>query len=209
MERSVAPERLALFCGAKDPAACAKAALLCEEEFSRGEYLLRAGEACAKFGAVLAGSVYVVREDERGDPVTVANIGAGETFAEAFAFAGMPAAAGAVAAERCRIAWFSPERLLAAEGGAVAANLLRAFARKNMFLTERIEHLSRRSLSQKVLSYLRSAQRAAGKATFSVPFDRQGLADYLGCDRSALSAVLAKLKAAGVLDYHKNAFRLL
>ena len=68
MERSVAPERLALFCGAKDPAACAKAALLCEEEFSRGEYLLRAGEACAKFGAVLAGSVYVVREDERGAP---------------------------------------------------------------------------------------------------------------------------------------------
>ena len=32
------------------------------------------------------------------------------------------------------------------------------------------------------------------------------LANVLGCDRSALSAVLSRLKRAGVLDYHKNAF---
>jgi len=58
-----------------------------------------------------------------------------------------------------------------------------------------------------VLSYLRAACKAEGKRTFSVPFGRQELADYPGCDRSALSAVLFKLKAKGVLDYHKNEFR--
>ncbi len=52
-----------------------------------------------------------------------------------------------------------------------------------------------------------TACKAEGKRTFSVPFGRQELADYPGCDRSALSAVLSKLKAKGVLDYHKNEFR--
>lgn len=201
-------ERLPLFAGVADAAACVRAAAVRVEEYPRGAYLLHAGNAVAAFGAVLAGSVHVVREDAKGDPVTVAHLGAGETFAEAFAFAGVPARAGVVAAERCRVLWLSAERLLSWEDGASAAALLRAFARKNVFLTERIEHLSRHTLAEKVLSYLRSVRGRAGKDTFSVPFDRQGLADYLGCDRSALSAVLSKLRAAGELDYHKNTFRL-
>ena len=91
---------------------------------------------------------------------------------------------------------------------ALTANALRLSARKNVFLTERIEHLTRRSLREKVLSYLRAESMRAGSATFTVPFDRQTLADHLGCDRSALSAVLSKLRAEGVLDVHKSTFRL-
>ena len=44
---------------------------------------------------------------------------------------------------------------------------------------------------------------------FEIPFDRQGLADYLAADRSALSAVLGKLKKEGVLTFRKNHFTLL
>ena len=36
----------------------------------------------------------------------------------------------------------------------------------------------------------------------------QELADYLAADRSALSAVLGKLKKEGLIDYHKNQFTL-
>ena len=39
--------------------------------------------------------------------------------------------------------------------------------------------------------------------------DRQALADYLAVDRSALSLVLSKLKRDGIIDYDRNAFRLL
>ena len=43
---------------------------------------------------------------------------------------------------------------------------------------------------------------------FTVPFDRQGMADYLATDRSALSAVLSKLKQEGEIDYWKREFQL-
>ena len=51
--------------------------------------------------------------------------------------------------------------------------------------------------------------KEAGRADFSIPFDRQGLADYLEVDRSGLSAEMSKLKKEGVLDYFRSDFRLL
>ena len=193
-----------LFAGAEDAAAALSALRPRVREYARGVVLLRAGERCACFGLIGSGAVDVVREDAGGNPVTVARLAAGELFAEAFAFGGLPASAGVVAAERACVFWIEAEKI----GGdaALAANMLRAFARKNLFLTERIEHLSRRSLAEKVLSYLAAERRRAGRAQFCIPFDRAALADYLGCDRSALSAVLSRLRAAGVLDYHKNSF---
>ena len=48
-----------------------------------------------------------------------------------------------------------------------------------------------------------------GSRTFTIPFDRQQLADYLGVDRSALSNELSKLRREGVLTARKNRFSLL
>ena len=61
----------------------------------------------------------------------------------------------------------------------------------------------------RLLSYLmEQAQRQGGKY-FTVPFNRQELADYLLVDRSALSSELSKLRAEGVLEFYKNEFKLM
>lgn len=178
------------------------------ERFAKGARILHAGERCSKMGILLSGSAQIVREDANGDPVTVALVGEGELFAEAFACSGEPLSVSVTAREGAEVLWLDAAPLLSGQEPRLCANALRLFARKNVFLNERIRHLSRRSLEEKVLSYLRSVRSAAGRETFSVPFDRQGLADYLGCDRSALSAVLSKLKKRGALDFHKSTFRL-
>jgi len=59
------------------------------------------------------------------------------------------------------------------------------------------------------MTYLLMQAKEANSAGFSIPFDRQGLADYLEVDRSGLSAEMSKLKKEGVLDYYKSDFRLL
>ena len=45
--------------------------------------------------------------------------------------------------------------------------------------------------------------------SFAIPFDRQQLADYLGVDRSALSAELGRMRAEGLIRFRKNEFELL
>lgn len=68
---------------------------------------------------------------------------------------------------------------------------------------------SKRTTREKLMTYLLIQAKEAGSANFSVPFDRQGLADYLEVDRSGLSAELSKLKKEGILDYYKSDFRLM
>ena len=87
-------------------------------------------------------------------------------------------------------------------------NMVKILANKNIFLNARIGHLSKRTLKEKVLSYLTGQARQHNSRSFTIPFNRQKMADYLAADRSALSAVLGKLKNEGILDFEKNRFTI-
>ena len=60
----------------------------------------------------------------------------------------------------------------------------------------------------RLLVYLSNQAAKAGSNHFKIPFDRQGLADYLNVDRSALSKELGKMRDEGILTTRKNAFTL-
>lgn len=81
-------------------------------------------------------------------------------------------------------------------------------AGKNLLLNRRIGHLARRTTRDKVLSFLTEQARAAKSREFVIPFNRQELADYLCVERSALSAVLSRLRQEGLLAYRRSRFVL-
>ena len=58
------------------------------------------------------------------------------------------------------------------------------------------------------MSYLNSVYIQKERADFSIPFDRQQLADYLKVERTALSKELRKMKDDGLIDYRKNYFKI-
>ena len=49
----------------------------------------------------------------------------------------------------------------------------------------------------------------AGADTFTIPFSRAGLADYLNCERSALSREISRMRDEGLIETYKNSFKLL
>ena len=75
-------------------------------------------------------------------------------------------------------------------------------------LTKKIEHMSRRSLRDKLLSYLSDESIRQRSTSFDLPFNRQQLADYLCVDRSALSRELSLLQEEGILRFRRNHFEL-
>lgn len=87
-------------------------------------------------------------------------------------------------------------------------NLLHVFAHKNMALTQKMYFMSERTTKDKLLAYLSAQAGRQGSSYFEIPFNRQQLADYLSVERSAMSAVLCKLRDEGILEFHKNQFRL-
>ena len=88
-------------------------------------------------------------------------------------------------------------------------NLLKITASKNLLLHQKLEITAKRTTKEKLMAYLLLQAKKAGSRCFTVPFDRQALADYLEIDRSGLSAEIGKLRRAGVLKCTKNRFELL
>ena len=59
------------------------------------------------------------------------------------------------------------------------------------------------------MAYLMEQAKRSEASEFIIPYDRQALADYLGVERSAMSAELSKLRKAGKIDYHRSHFHIL
>lgn len=51
--------------------------------------------------------------------------------------------------------------------------------------------------------------KSKNRPTFTIPFNRQQLADFLSVDRSAMSNELCKTQDEGLLEFDKNKFKLM
>ena len=185
-------------------------------EYAKGEVILASGECTADFAVVLSGSVLLVQDDYWGNRNILSALGSGELFAESFAARpDAPLIVSAIADAPTTVMFLGLRRVLTTCPTAcphhrrIIDNLLAALAAKNQRLNEKLTHISQRGTRQKLLSYLSAEAQKKGTPIFEIPFNRQQLADYLSVDRSALSAELSKLKAEGLLDYHRSTFKIL
>lgn len=185
-------------------------------EVPRGGMVFREDEPARAVGILLSGGVRVLRDDFDGNRAIQAAVGPGDLFGETFACAGVKRLPVSVEADRpSRVLLIRLRRIIKTCPSAcgfhnrVVLNLLKVLAAKNLMLNGKLDITSRRSTREKLLAYLAAQARAAGSNRFVIPFDRQGLADYLGVDRSALSAQIGKLRREGVIESERSAFTLL
>ena len=172
-----------------------------EKHYRKGEIVLYMGDLVKDLGLVLSGSVTIERDDLLGNRSIFGHAGPGQIFAETYACVpGEPLMVNGRVLTTCRTTCTHHSMLI--------QNLLLASARKNLGLSERIMHTSPKSIRGRLLSYFSAQAARQGSVNFSIPFNRQQLADYLEVDRSALSAELGKMKKEGLLDFWKNQFVL-
>ena len=145
----------------------------------------------------------------------LAHVGRGGLFGEAFSCAGKGTLPVSVAAsETTGIMLIDYRKIVTTCSSAcvfhmqLIKNMMRILAEKNILLTQKMEHLAKRTTRDKLLSFLSAQALLAGSDTVDIPFNRQELADYLCVDRSALSRELGAMQAEGLLKYEKNRFEL-
>ncbi len=185
-------------------------------DIQKGDPVFLEGDPAGFVGIVLEGSVQVVQEDYFGSRSVIHHSGPGDVFAEAFSFTNldtMPVSGYAVKNSRCMI--LSCRRMMTVCSNActfhnrLVKNLLTLVSRKNLMLNEKIRFMSQRTTREKLLAYLSDQAKKTGSAEFTIPYDRQALADYLSVERSAMSAEISKLKKDGILEVKGSHFRLI
>ena len=178
----------------------------------RGTMLSRQGDVMQKFGLIASGNVQIYSYDMDGTSNMMASVERGGTFAEAICYLKEPVYVHIFAETDTMVLWLDPSHIMQinVRHTPLERKLMNRFtamlARKAIGMNERIQVLSKITLREKLVTLFSQCVARYGTMQFTLPYDRQGMAAYLGTNRSALSRELSNMKAEGLIDFHKNSF---
>lgn len=185
-------------------------------ETDKGEFIFNEGDAAEYVGILLTGEAQIIRDDFFGNRSIMTEVMPGELFGESFACADVKELpVSVVASENSEIMLIDCRRIITTcESSCVfhnmiIHNLLRVLAAKNLAFNKKMEIISKRTTRDKLMTYLMSQAKANGSSSFTIPFDRQELADYLGVERSAMSKEISRMKADGLIECDRSRFKIL
>ncbi|AEF85789.1 cyclic nucleotide-binding protein [Treponema primitia ZAS-2] len=186
------------------------------KKYEKDSFVFMADDEPRFIGVVLSGALHILQDDFWGNRVILARAEPGELFGEAFSCGGvkkLPVSVQAV--EKSEVLLIDLTRIITTCSSVcvfhrdLIKNTLQDMARKNIALIKKMEHITRRTTREKLLSYLSSQAQQQGSTVLTIPFKRQELAEYLSVDRSAMSAELGKMQDQGLIRFNKNRFELL
>lgn len=207
-----------LFSGVTDPEIDSILSCLQAETktFQKGEFVLNRGQRLTHILILLSGKLHIQQDDYWGNRSILSMISPGEMFGESYAAPESGAVMSDVlAVEDSEVLFLDVKKILTTCSSAcrfhaaVVQNLVFAISERNRKLLQKISCVSKRTTREKLLSYLSDEAESQNSNSFSIPFNRQQLADYLSVDRSAMSNELSKMKKDGLIDFQKNQFTLL
>lgn len=184
-----------------------------EAKFKRGEHINNVGDRLGFFGLVLEGSVQVYTVDIDGNQMIMANVAPGDTFGESLNFLGREADIYICASEDSKILMMSSEKI-ASENNTTSLGLMLShrfisiLANRTLSQNARIQIMSKLTIRARLTAFFTECVQKNRSFEFDLPFDREDMAIYLGCDRAALSRELSKMKGEGLIDFQKRHFVL-
>lgn len=186
-----------------------------EENYKRDDIIFAEGDPAKDFGIVLEGKAQIMRVDFYGNRSILTSVGPSQIFGESFSCAGLDSLpVDVVATEDTAVLLIDARRItqscsnICSFHSRMIFNLLNIVAKKNLVLNQKIDVTSKRSTREKLMTYLLIQAKNSNSNTFTIPYDRQELADYLEVERSGLSAEIGRLRKERVLDCKKSTFTL-
>ena len=184
--------------------------------FKKGDIVAFEAENIKHIGIVLSGAVDMVKEDLWGNKTMLVRMRKDALFGESFACGSDSLSVVTfMVSENAQILFMPFDRVMHSCTMAcrfhhqLIENMVHIIADKNRDLMRKVEVVSKRTIREKLLAYLSIQAQVQQSRYIEIPLGRVELAEYLCVDRSALTRELAKMKEDGVIDYHKNCFRIL
>lgn len=179
--------------------------------YQKGDTILAEGTVTDNIGVVLSGMAMISYGDIWGNTSILGHVAPGGVFAEVYAcIPGEPLRITVSATEDSTVLFLNVRRVLSTCTNAcpfharLAQNLLTVCAHKSLHLSQRMIHITSKSIRGRLMSYFSECAKQSGNNAFLIPYNRQQLADYLNVDRSAMCNELSKMRKDGLIEYEKN-----
>ena len=185
-------------------------------KYDKNYFIINAGDKINNIGIIIEGKVAVIKEDINGNRNIITELSQSEMFGEAFDCSNINKSSVSIQAiSDCEILFIDYNKIINTCSSAckfhikLINNMLGVLSSKILFLNEKIDIISKRTLREKLLMYLETQSKKQGSKSFVIKMNRQELSDFLFVDRSALSRELCKMRDDGLINFNKNQFELL
>ena len=185
------------------------------QEYPKGTYLIMPQERLDSFGVVVSGLIHIIHVSIDGNIRLLDALEPSKAYgADLIYTRSRISPYHAVTIQPSQVMLFPVSMLL--EPGYlpdeirhhIQLRLLTIISHENMRKDYRLAILSQKGLRDRILTYLTMQADKRGTDTFTIPFSREELANFLCVNRSALSHELTLMKQEGILDFQKNTFTL-
>lgn len=186
------------------------------KNFNKNEHIVNQGENMEEVVLILKGGATVEHIDSMGDISILMKLRKGEIYGVESAYAGDETYKDTlIATEKTLVMFMNKHRVITPcankcrRHDIVSKHLMQMVASSNIQLLDKLTHMSKKTIRDKLLSYFNSLSKKEGSNYFEIPFNKTELASYLSVDRSAMCTELSKMRDDGLIDYDKRQFRLI
>jgi len=185
-------------------------------EYEKGELVISQGSFVHDIGIVLSGHGRSIKQEISGKTLIITLLEPGSFIGVLLASSrGRKSPVSVQAQEHFSVLFIPIEKLIfrcakaCPKHDILLCNYIQGIAEKALTLHDRNNCLIKSTVREKILAYLRRVATEEKSSTFTIPLDRNGMAEYINVERSALSRELSRMKKDGLIDYYKNSFKLL
>jgi CRP-like cAMP-binding protein len=186
-----------------------------EKTYAANECVYEKGDDARELGVVIRGGLRAI-----GDAGETADVPPSGTFGELVVFStGGNLRQKIVASEEgTTVLFLSPTFFRSSCGkdkdcltthGEVMGNMLRLLSDKAVSLSKKVAYLTAPDLKTKIAMYLCELYEITGSPTFTMPLNRDQLADFLSVARPSLSRELVHMKEMGIISFQRSSVSIL
>ena len=184
--------------------------------FNKNEHIVSQGETMEEVVLILKGAATVKHVDSMGEISILLKLKKGDIYGVESAYAGKDVYNDSlIATEKTLVIFMNKHRLITPcvnrckRHDIVVKHLMQMVAERNNELLDKLTHMSKKTIRDKLMSYFYSLTIKFGSNYFEIPFNKTELANFLSVDRSAMSSELTRMKEDGLIDFEKRQFRII
>ncbi len=199
-------KNLAFICTAANPI---------EKEYKKNQIIINQGEPVHRIGILEKGSAISIKYHFNGNSQILRIYNQGEAFSlDAVNTALLTSPVTLISQTDSKIIFLRYDKLFEADSISpeiqkiIMANSSEILSNEVVRLMYKIDVLSKRTLRERVLTYLSLIRERSGSDTFDIGMNQDQFAQYLCVNRSVLSNELNQMRKSGLIDYKRKQFTL-
>lgn len=184
--------------------------------FAKNQHIVEQGQDMDDIVLILKGGAIVQHIDSLGDISILTKLKKTDAYGFESAYAGDNVYKDSlIATEKTLVMFMNKHRILnpcenkCRRHDIVVKHIMQTMAQSHIELLEKLKHITKKTIREKLMSYFTSLAKNAGSNYFEIPFNKTELASYLAVDRSAMSAELSRMKDEGLIEFDRRQFRIL